>query len=1434
MATSGNTNVQLTVEATTLGGDAVRALADQVRALGKSGGDAAPEFNALAEQLDRVAAQASAVETFGALEANVKATVTAVDQATIAFNASKAALEEQAAATATLKASQSQAASALNDARLAAIGAKEAFGILNAEVKSHSEASANDTERLREARIAVAEASAEVARQRLALKELNDEVSTASKGESALATAVRGRSRELGAAQAAAEAQAAALEKAGTAARELAVDTTNLAGAQTELLQKQQEVTQAVLAQQAAVAASQAAKQQAEENALYQEYQAAIEEVDQRLADQAAQERAVAEALAAKGLAQQTEAYAAYLAAVEEINAVLHEEAAALEALNEKKAEQAESDRLAIIQQNALFEVRKQGAEELLAERAAIAEAAAAAAEYDAQVKAAADATLSFAAAAQRAQGAVEEAFSQIGVRSVGAIRAEIEATERALIVLEEGFERGAITSQDMARGIGAAQARLAELRGEAAKLPEAAGVLETMNASVLSLVNRFGALGAAVATVGFAVRPIIEANVQLETMRRVLTSVYGSLEAANQQIAFLQTTADKSGVAVNAISDSFVQFAASAKASGIELSLIQEVFSNTVNAAGNLGLSGEKVTLILEALGQMASKGVVAMQELRQQLGNSLPGALNLMAQGLGITQAQLVKLVESGQLLTSQALPALAQALTQLGSKGQDVEGLQQSFARLQNAVLKTYQSFSNTTAYAVLNAAIASLARNFDLVFTSAKALGELWAVSKVIDYVSGVVRLNESLALTKVATDATITSTAAATTAEAENTAAQTANTLARRENIVATQAQTAANRSSALAWGDLGGSIGGVGPRLETVAPAAGVATRAFGALAGAARGALNLLGGIPGVAAIVLLNAKEIGTAIGETAASWTHWGTVLKDNEKKLADQAAAEAKASAASQQLGSSIVKLIANYTDQAAPIEKIIAASEKRLKGMKDEGDAMVNITKLSANQNAILGTTAQAELNTAAAAQIVADARQRQVDLTSKLVEGLQAHALAAGTLNAAEQKQLTTLQSTLLVEQAAAEEAQAHADKLATVAAGAKLASDSFGDMSNSLDLVRQRFENAQDKVNVLSGLLRDGSISQAQYSAAVRDASAAEGLYVKALSDSQAAVVRKIAALQSDTLVTNANIAAQVQASKANEAFYASVHDGAAAIREKVTQAELEERQIKLTSAAKLTEAKLTQAAAEAELADARARGVLTPAIQAEIDKRIANAKAMAIEAGAGASRIAEIDSEIAALRKQAEVQDRVTTSVQANTIAVQANVKASAEQLANDRLLAAGNTGAVDNTGVSDLQSKIKAGTLTSSDAGELTAAIASLKQNQQANEAALRENPGLVDPSAISSVNGPLAQLTAALQRLNGTDGNAALGTGTSKPPGTGTGTGVTATPSGSTSHTVNITLNGTSTVINAATAADATALASVMAQLSAAAKTAQTGG
>lgn len=86
----------------------------------------------------------------------------------------------------------------------------------------------------------------------------------------------------------------------------------------------------------------------------------------------------------------------------------------------------------------------------------------------------------------------------------------------------------------------------------------------------------------------------------------------------------------------------------------------------DNVSLAGKaLGNTSEDIKGMLLAVSQMASKGKVSMEELRQQLGERLPIAFSLGAKAMGKTEQEFSKLVEDGKVLSSEFLPKFNQAI-------------------------------------------------------------------------------------------------------------------------------------------------------------------------------------------------------------------------------------------------------------------------------------------------------------------------------------------------------------------------------------------------------------------------------------------------------------------------------------------------------------------------------------------------------------------------------------------------------------------------------------------------------------------------------------------------------------------------------------------------------------------------------------------------
>lgn len=312
--------------------------------------------------------------------------------------------------------------------------------------------------------------------------------------------------------------------------------------------------------------------------------------------------------------------------------------------------------------------------------------------------------------AAAAAARSIGDAFRTVGVKSAEELRAEIVRVRDAMDTLEQ---KAGLAGNELKAAFASGDGRIKQLERELRAVnneltfgDKAANLFKGSLSQIAAGNIVADAVGYLVQRVTDMGRAFITVNVQLESLRRGLIAVYGDVGTASQQIGFLRKTAQEAGISVSGISDSFLRFAASAKASNIPLEQTNEVFAGLVRAAGTLGLSADKTSNALEALSQITSKGTVSLEELRGQLSEALPGALSMTAKGLGLTDAELIKMVSSGSLAARDMIPALTRSLKQFGG---EVDGLLPTWQRFTGAMTTIAQGVGAAGAIQLLTGAL-----------------------------------------------------------------------------------------------------------------------------------------------------------------------------------------------------------------------------------------------------------------------------------------------------------------------------------------------------------------------------------------------------------------------------------------------------------------------------------------------------------------------------------------------------------------------------------------------------------------------------------------------------------------------------------------------------------------------------------------------------
>jgi tape measure domain-containing protein len=213
--------------------------------------------------------------------------------------------------------------------------------------------------------------------------------------------------------------------------------------------------------------------------------------------------------------------------------------------------------------------------------------------------------------------------------------------------------------------------------------LNNAATIADSASFSFIDLKKAIAAMG----LVAIA-RQFIDLNREFEATQKAMTAVLGSAEAAIEGLADIDALANRLGQSASALKSQFVDLAAATRGTALEGQATRDVFAAVVGAMSALGKSSAQTSQALNAISQMASKGVVSAEEMKEQLGEALPGAMQALSDATGVTVADLTRMMEAGKLLSVDILPALTKSLTDIYNTNTRIDGLGASVERLGNA--------------------------------------------------------------------------------------------------------------------------------------------------------------------------------------------------------------------------------------------------------------------------------------------------------------------------------------------------------------------------------------------------------------------------------------------------------------------------------------------------------------------------------------------------------------------------------------------------------------------------------------------------------------------------------------------------------------------------------------------------------------------------
>lgn len=157
-----------------------------------------------------------------------------------------------------------------------------------------------------------------------------------------------------------------------------------------------------------------------------------------------------------------------------------------------------------------------------------------------------------------------------------------------------------------------------------------------SMLAKATAAIAGFLAIRQLTRAIGGFVDRMIDVNRTMVGFIASMSVIKGSARGAADEYQFLVNLSKRMGLALENSIPQYHRLAAAMKNVDTTGEMTRNIFSGISQAAAVLQSRGRDVTLIFEAIQQMASKGRLSLEELQRQLGNTLPGAISISARAM------------------------------------------------------------------------------------------------------------------------------------------------------------------------------------------------------------------------------------------------------------------------------------------------------------------------------------------------------------------------------------------------------------------------------------------------------------------------------------------------------------------------------------------------------------------------------------------------------------------------------------------------------------------------------------------------------------------------------------------------------------------------------------------------------------------------------
>lgn len=298
--------------------------------------------------------------------------------------------------------------------------------------------------------------------------------------------------------------------------------------------------------------------------------------------------------------------------------------------------------------------------------------------------------------AQERANLLAEERKAIAARNNVGLTQAQIKAEQEASRIRQDAI-RTAISTKEQEivaakRGIAANQDQINSVKALLAqqkllnRSSQSFSALKEFSSSIGFLFGPQMAGLAFVASVASMVSSFAQANKEVETLIRGLNAI--SSGNGRAEFEYLTAVSNKLGISIQDSAHSFLNLEATTAGTAIEGTKTKQIFESFARALNVTGADATTFNRAFRAVSQTLSKGQLYAEELKGQLAEALPGAIQTFAKSIDIAPKKFLEMVKAGQF-AGQTLYDLYELVAKQLDKTYKV-GSEQDFTFVQKAAL------------------------------------------------------------------------------------------------------------------------------------------------------------------------------------------------------------------------------------------------------------------------------------------------------------------------------------------------------------------------------------------------------------------------------------------------------------------------------------------------------------------------------------------------------------------------------------------------------------------------------------------------------------------------------------------------------------------------------------------------------------------------